>query len=106
MTTWGNFQIQLKNPIRMIYNITTLKSPSSVLGQSSVRAESARTRGGSVKYCSDQLTVLRERQEDGIFKSLLKLYHGLEDRLANAETEEVQMIGDLVCHNIVVLPLN
>ena len=49
MTTWGNFQIQLKNPIRMIYNITTLKRPSSVLGQSSVRAESARTRGGECK---------------------------------------------------------
>ena len=27
------------------------QSPRTVLGQSSVRAESARTRGGSVKYC-------------------------------------------------------
>jgi hypothetical protein len=44
--------------------------------------------------------ILRERQEDRIFRSLLKLCHGLEDRLADAEPEEVQMIGDLVCVHI------
>ena len=37
----------------MVYNITTLKSSSSVLGQSSVQGETAQTRGGSVKYCRD-----------------------------------------------------
>lgn len=39
--------------------------------------------------------LLRERQEDQIFCALLKLCHGLEDRLADAELEEVQLIGDL-----------
>ena len=34
----------------MVYNITTLKSLSRVLGSPSVLAESAWTRGGSVKY--------------------------------------------------------
>jgi hypothetical protein len=41
--------------------------------------------------------MLREQQEDRIFRALLKLCHGLEDRLADAEPEEVQLIGDLVC---------
>ena len=41
--------------------------------------------------------MLRERQEARIFRALLKLCHGLEDRLADAEPEEVQLIGDLVC---------
>jgi hypothetical protein len=39
---------------------------------------------------------LREWQEAHIFQELLKLYYGLEDRLADAEPEEVQLIGDLV----------
>jgi hypothetical protein len=38
----------------------------------------------------------RERQESRIFHALLKSCHGLEDRLADAEPEEVQLIGDLV----------
>jgi hypothetical protein len=41
------------------------------------------------------ISTLRERQEDQIFRALLKLCHGLEDRLADAEPEEVQLIGDL-----------
>jgi len=39
----GDIQTQLKNPVRMVYNITnitTLTSPSRVLGHPSVRAES------------------------------------------------------------------
>jgi hypothetical protein len=47
--------------------------------------------------------MLRERQEDRIFRALLKLCHGLEDRLADAEPEEVQLIGDLVCAIYVIL---
>ena len=41
--------------------------------------------------------MLREWQEDCIFHMLLKLHHGLKDRLADAEPEEVLLIGDLVC---------
>jgi hypothetical protein len=40
--------------------------------------------------------MLREWQEACIFQELLKLCYGLEDRLADAEPEEVQLIGDLV----------
>ena len=41
-------------------------------------------------------TVPREWQEDHIFQALLKMCHGLEDRLADAELKEVQLISDLV----------
>jgi len=48
------------------------------------------------KTSSHTTFPLRERQEARIFQELLKLCYGLEDRLADAEPEEVQLIGDLV----------
>jgi hypothetical protein len=38
----------------------------------------------------------REQQEDRIFHELLKLCHGPDERLTDAEPEELQLIGDLV----------
>lgn len=48
------------------------------------------------KTSSHTTFPLREQQEAHIFQELLKLCYGLEDRLADAEPEEVQLIGDLV----------
>jgi hypothetical protein len=41
-------------------------------------------------------TSFRERREDGVFRALLKLCYGLEERLLNASAEEVELIADLV----------
>jgi hypothetical protein len=40
--------------------------------------------------------ILRERREDRIFQDLLRLCHGLEDRLADASPEDLETIADLV----------
>jgi hypothetical protein len=38
----------------------------------------------------------RERREESIFRDLLRLCHGLEERLVNASIEEVGMMADMV----------
>jgi hypothetical protein len=38
----------------------------------------------------------RERREDKIFHELLKLCHGLDERLSNSSAEEVELMADLV----------
>jgi hypothetical protein len=38
----------------------------------------------------------RERREDRVFRELLKLCHGLEERLFSSSAEEVELIADLV----------
>lgn len=40
--------------------------------------------------------VIRERQEDNVFRELLKMCHGLEDRLLDGSNEDVTNIADLV----------
>lgn len=40
--------------------------------------------------------VIRERQEDKVFRELLKMCHGLEDRLLDGSDEDVTNIADLV----------
>lgn len=37
-----------------------------------------------------------ERREDSIFKDLLKICHGLKDRLLASSPEEIELIADLV----------
>jgi hypothetical protein len=37
----------------------------------------------------------RERREDRIFQEMLKVCHGLGDRLVDASTEEIELIADL-----------
>lgn len=44
------------------------------------------------------LTVIRERREDHVFTALLKMCHGLEDRLLDGSDGVVTDIADLVCY--------
>lgn len=42
----------------------------------------------------------RERREDFVFKNLLRMCHGLENRLMSSSSEEIELIGDLVTVSI------
>lgn len=40
--------------------------------------------------------TIREHREDSIFQDLLKMCHGLEERLLASSPEEIELIADLV----------
>jgi hypothetical protein len=46
----------------------------------------------------------REKREHDVFKSLLRLIPGLEQRLMEASEEEIEMIAELVCVDVLFIP--
>lgn len=49
------------------------------------------------RIITGELTDIRERQEDSVFRTLLRMCHGLEDRLLDGSDDVVTDIADLVC---------
>lgn len=49
-----------------------------------------------VSFSIDNPPCNSECREDVVFKNLLKMCHGLEDRLLASSPEEIEQIGDLV----------